>query len=336
MGLAYSGGTVQRVAIDGSTGTTIAADLVAALTAAGWTASVIAGGHSMLSATTSQGLSCIVEITVNAGNCRLQAKTADGSSSHTQLVVAAAGGRIYYAINNQYSFWLLLPSSTTGTGGSVTAYYAGVPFLPDPVEPLLVNGATNATPIVITTTTDHNLTSGDFVYIDGVGGNTAANGYFSIVVLSSTTFSLNSSVGNGAYTSGGRVGTADRISRCVYSGGNINGTFASSWRATPLGSSWGTGCLTMNETDFNSNDQQLQLLTSAAAPWRDGRYTITEPYVYAPITAGGTKYVQFQLWNTALISGTPAIAIDTTMSFDSHNWQVYGASSNCAIVVAYT
>lgn len=336
MGLAYSGGTIQRLAIDGSTGTTIAADLVAALVASGWTSSVIAGGHSLLSATTSQGLSCIVEITVNAGNCRLQAKTADGTSSHTQMTVSAAGGRIYYAILNRYSFWLLLPSSTTGVSGAVTAYYAGVPFLPDPVEPLIVNGATNATPIVITSTANHNLTSGDFVYIDGVGGNTAANGYFSITVVSPTTFSLNTSVGNGAYTSGGRIGTADRISRCVYSGGNINGTFASSWRATPLGSSWGSGCLTMNETDFNGNDQQLQLLTSNAAPWRASRYTITEPYVYAPIVNGGTKNVQFQLWNTALISGTPSIAIDTTMTFDTHNWQVYGTSSNCAIVVAYT
>lgn len=336
MGLAYSGGTVQRVAVDGTSGTTIAADLVAALTAAGWTASVISGGHSMLSATTPQGLSCVVEITVNAGNCRLQAKTIDGSASHTQMTVVAGGGLIYYAITNKYSFWLLLPSSITGSSGSVTAYYAGVPFLPEPVEPLSVNGATNASPIVITTTAAHGLTTGDFVYIDGVGGNTGANGYFSVTVLTSSTFSLDSSTGTGAYTSGGRVGTDNRISRCVYSGGNTNGTFSSSWRATPLGTSWGTGCLTMNQTDFDSNDQQLQLLASAAAPWRDGRYTITEPYVYAPITSGGTKYIQFQLWNTALISGSPAIAIDTTMTFDSHNWQVYGASSTCAIVVAYT
>ncbi len=74
MGLAYSGGTVQRIAIDGSSGATIQADLVAALTTAGWTATAISGGSSMLSATTSQGLSCIVEITTSGGNCRVQAK----------------------------------------------------------------------------------------------------------------------------------------------------------------------------------------------------------------------------------------------------------------------
>jgi hypothetical protein len=67
---------------------------------------------------------------------------------------------------------------------------------------LTVTAATTATPIVITAGT-HNLTSGAVVTVAGVGGNTAANGTFVITVLSSTTFSLNNSVGAGAYTSGG-------------------------------------------------------------------------------------------------------------------------------------
>ncbi len=70
---------------------------------------------------------------------------------------------------------------------------------------LSVSGATNATPIVITTSTAHGLTTGDEVVISGVVGNTAANGLWKITVLTTTTFELDGSTGNGAYTSGGWV-----------------------------------------------------------------------------------------------------------------------------------
>jgi len=66
-----------------------------------------------------------------------------------------------------------------------------------------VTAATNATPIVVTTGTAHGLQTGDKVTISGVLGNTSANGSFSATVTSTTTFSLDGSSGNGAYTSGG-------------------------------------------------------------------------------------------------------------------------------------
>lgn len=79
-------------------------------------------------------------------------------------------------------------------------------FSPDvgPTE-FTVTGATNATPIVITTSAAHLMTTGQRVRVYGVLGNTAANGSFIITVLSGTTFSLNGSVGSGAYTSGGKA-----------------------------------------------------------------------------------------------------------------------------------
>ena len=77
---------------------------------------------------------------------------------------------------------------------------------------LTVSGATNATPIVITTSAAHNLFDGMLVTIASVGGNTAANGSYYVDVLTSTTFALYSDsalttpvAGNGAYTSGGTV-----------------------------------------------------------------------------------------------------------------------------------
>lgn len=65
-----------------------------------------------------------------------------------------------------------------------------------------ITGATNASPIVITSAS-HGLSTGVVLTISGVGGNTAANGTFVITKVDANTFSLNSSTGNGAYTSGG-------------------------------------------------------------------------------------------------------------------------------------
>jgi hypothetical protein len=65
-----------------------------------------------------------------------------------------------------------------------------------------VTGATNASPIVITSTA-HGLTTGTRVTVAGVGGNTAANGTHTITRIDANTFSLDGSTGNGAYTSGG-------------------------------------------------------------------------------------------------------------------------------------
>jgi len=65
-----------------------------------------------------------------------------------------------------------------------------------------VTGATNAAPIVITSTA-HGLKTGTQVTITGAVGNTAANGTFVITRISDDTFSLDGSTGNGTWTSGG-------------------------------------------------------------------------------------------------------------------------------------
>lgn len=66
-----------------------------------------------------------------------------------------------------------------------------------------ITGATNATPIVITSAS-HGLSVNDLVGINSVGGTTAANGkIWTVSAADTNTFTLQSSVGNGAYTSGG-------------------------------------------------------------------------------------------------------------------------------------
>lgn len=78
---------------------------------------------------------------------------------------------------------------------------SGSPAIIVPINSNITN-ATNASPIVITAA-NHSLATGNSVVIFGVGGNTAANGTWTVTVTDANTFSLNSSTGNGAYTSGG-------------------------------------------------------------------------------------------------------------------------------------
>lgn len=72
-----------------------------------------------------------------------------------------------------------------------------------------VTGASNATPIVITHAA-HGKANGDAVFISGVLGNTAANGAWVIANVTTNTYELIGSAGNGAYTSGG---TASFVAR---------------------------------------------------------------------------------------------------------------------------
>lgn len=106
----------------------------------------------------------------------------------------------------------------SGKGAIVGTYYGYVRFVNDrgevsslsPVSAAYspsggtgtITGASNATPIVITSTA-HGLTTGSVVKITGVGGNTSANNTWTITVLTANTFSLNDSSGQAAYTGGG-------------------------------------------------------------------------------------------------------------------------------------
>jgi hypothetical protein len=71
-----------------------------------------------------------------------------------------------------------------------------------------ITAASNATPIQITAA-GHGYKNGQKVTIAAVGGNTAANGNWTVTAVDSSNFTLNNSVGSGAYTSGGVAVNAD-------------------------------------------------------------------------------------------------------------------------------
>jgi len=98
-----------------------------------------------------------------------------------------------------------VPNLVTLTGGTWPSWanYASIRFgFPTGVTTGPISNATNASPIVITST-GHGLITGASIAVSGVNGNTAANGTWIITTIDANTFSLNGSVGNGTYTSGG-------------------------------------------------------------------------------------------------------------------------------------
>jgi hypothetical protein len=99
------------------------------------------------------------------------------------------------------------------------------------VDLLLISGATNATPIVLTVAANSGLKTGDRIAVSGITGNTGANGEWEIEVASATTVKLLGSVGNGTY--GGTPRCAQIFDRTPFTkggsgvlavGGNLVGT----------------------------------------------------------------------------------------------------------------
>lgn len=108
------------------------------------------------------------------------------STAVLEMDCTAAGDslvRLGRVASNAYGGTWILNGQIKGTTGTVT-------------------GATNATPIEITDVA-HGYETGAGVVIEGVTGNTSANGTWWIRKTGTDTYTLDNSAGNGAYVSGG-------------------------------------------------------------------------------------------------------------------------------------
>ena len=74
-----------------------------------------------------------------------------------------------------------------------------------PLAPLTITTATNSTPITITTATPHNVVDVSYGTIAGVAGLTSANGTWLLQRFSATQLTLQGSINNAPYTSGGTL-----------------------------------------------------------------------------------------------------------------------------------
>ncbi len=102
----------------------------------------------------------------------------------------------------------VIVQSNTVTG-DVQVVVANASGAPTGIVQQVITGATNASPIVITVGTTSGVVTGDTVYVAGIEGNTAANGFWILGTVTGTTAELLGSSGNGVYTSGGSLEGAD-------------------------------------------------------------------------------------------------------------------------------
>lgn len=152
-----------------------------------------------------------------------------------------------------------------------------------------ISSSTNASPIVVTTSTNHGFSTGNWVQVASHTSNTAANGLWKVTVLSATTFSLDSSVGNATGTAGGTATNA--------SNGVVELTTA------------------VNKTIWNCETAPTAVLGTAAASTnflRQGGYAMqtTAPasgnatntkynYTTLPATLDLSSYQQVSFWQSA-------------------------------------
>lgn len=177
------------------------------------------------------------------------------------------------------------------------------------VQMLLISGATNATPIVITVAANSGLKTGDRIAIAGITGNTGANGIWEVEAVTATTFKLLGSVGNGTYGGTPRCAqvfdqtpTMRGHSAVLQMGGNLVGTvtltaYASLAEFTandnslggfvqaPVVSSAVQGVTNTNATSASTSTKATSALVMAATN-AGSEYEIKLPYIlHAEVTA---------------------------------------------------
>jgi hypothetical protein len=180
--------------------------------------------QSIINVTSTAGFPTSGTIYIQTGTAGgpLQVITYTGTSGGTQFT-GCSGGTGTLLTNQQVSnanYYLIdyrstdtpPPDTTSTTGGlswwlyeneAQASQYIGIQNNSNSYS---LTAATNATPIVVTTSSAVPLlANGQVVSVTGILGNTAANGTWTLTALSNNTFQLNGSAGNGTYTSGGTI-----------------------------------------------------------------------------------------------------------------------------------
>jgi len=223
-------------------------------------------------------------------------------------------------------------------------WMGGVPFIPVFLEGKIVSAATNATPIQITTTVAHGFLNGDNVFIEGVGGNTAANGLWTITFVNASNFTLNTSIGNGAYTSGGRAGKIGvNIAGAVYhlyynDNGAVTNILGRNSMLTEGGFSGVNGQFLGRDADSTLGAGSMAFIAAGHGRevenddviwWYDGSYAVSEAFLASGISAVGTiRKIFGQVWDAIIIQRD--FNTQNSFSFDSQTWLTITLNSDLA------
>jgi hypothetical protein len=109
-----------------------------------------------------------------------------------------------YSVNLRYSadgYEAVVIKDPTAATAASTGTFLSIPVIEQPPQDagVVIVAATNATPIVVSSTTN-TLSDGDVIHISGGLVNTGINGTFTVSSTSGTGFTLLGSRGTGVYT----------------------------------------------------------------------------------------------------------------------------------------
>lgn len=324
-----------------------------------WASGTLSGGSDLwTSKITPQGLACTFGLFTESGSfynpgAKLDMiggdRTLTRSFTH-QLENATPPSTIQYRlIASPYQF---VHFAVGATQNQTAGYWiaGGVPFIPALQQALVVTGATNASPIQITTASAHGFTSGDQVLVVGATGNTAANGTWMITVVDSFNFTLTGSTGNGSYISSPSAYVAD-ITSMTLTAEAIWFQFTSSgsgnnFRNAMVVNSLDWSSLNTFTRAFNSSSDVGQFLKNSvigpsppsSVQWSNNNFLIYEPTILWGVSPASTPKIIGQLWDSFLLA--EFVSLEQTFSADtpSHNFMIVGgdSSQNTSFAVAIT
>ncbi len=219
-----------------------------------------------------------------------------------------AGDRLvfyYLDIPFEYVVANITAAYTYFAGGTGTVHTVRVSGLN-----LSISAATNATPVQITTTTAHGMSTGDIVKVDQCTGNTGANGDWFIIVLNPTQFTLSSSTGNGAYTGGGKTGLRRQYN--FTEGAGLSGRDVAAGIASAIsGDPWAIGVAVRGNPITNAtNASPIQITTTSA---------------HGLVTGNAAEI-------TGVVGNTAANSAFIITVIDSLNFTLQGSTGNGAYV----
>jgi hypothetical protein len=259
------------------------------------------------------------------------------------MCVRAVAGRTLSlaACAHQFWWWLENDVSTIGTNGIISC-----PYLPSHLQginPADISAVTNASPIQITTSSPHGLTTGQTIFNSDFLGNTAANGSFTVTVTSSTVFTLDGSTGNGAWTSGtGVIAGPGKVARCFFavsdSGSFGNGSGSQTFRTNGMffttNNPTGFAALVVNNYSLTANVPVSSVYSMRVTASNAGActatlgnyYPLSEARIVWPYTsAAGTSVEICELWCAFIVADGGTAAVDEAkLGFESHDWKLYG------------
>lgn len=245
------------------------------------------------------------------------------------------------------------------TGGTYPGFVVDGPFVGDVIgtagglvtfvgeTSYSITNATNATPIVVTFS-GATPANGEVVAINSVGGNTAANGCWTLAGVSGSTAQLVNSVGNGAYTSGG---TATFTSRTVIHGTATAGTAGDAAVSSQRGGSVNISGFKLKSTNaytisaiggqvFCSGPIQYDTAGSGINHIWSTQYGYVAMNSRAAVSAGGYQFLQAShygaiRWNTYPIEFVADAAFSSSFAY-SDNGEIIGTPAVSVNKHSYT